>query len=208
MEYVVVATHCHYDHVLGMEQFAPDSQILVSGNCPSFVSPANLPTHSLCKHMGIRTPVYTPILVSHQHAIRSRTHVPLALFDSAERMLYVGDSLYEEETIIFPKEGSIIEWMSSIEYLILFVKTQEEQGSNKTGPVLINSGHRTVSQPALGVLVAAKEFMQDVISGIEPVRERRTVRGDETVVYAQKGGRFALRCPERLVLAAQKISHM
>ncbi|KAJ7475799.1 hypothetical protein FB451DRAFT_1034349 [Mycena latifolia] len=217
MEYVVVATHCHFDH-LGMEQFQSESQILASSHSPSFISKSNLPTHSLCKSMGIRTPVYNPILVPHLHAVRSKTHVPLgvsilhtpghtpdelALFDYSEKMLYVGDSLYEEETIIFPKEGSIVEWLSSIKYLILFVKAE-----NQTGRVQINSGHRTVCRPALEVLVATNEFMQDVISGREPVRERMTVRGEENVVYLQQGGRFKLRCPERLVLAAREISRV
>ncbi|KAJ7127044.1 beta-lactamase-like protein [Mycena epipterygia] len=215
LEYVVVATHCHYDHILGMEQFH-DSRILVSSHCPSFISHSNLPTHSLCEYLGIKTPAYTPILVPHRYAIHSRTRDPLgvsilhtpghtpdelAVYDSAEKMLFVGDSLYEEETIIFPKEGSIVEWMSSIEYLIMFVEAEDQ-----TGQVRINSGHRTVCRPALDVLHATKDFMQDVVSGREPVRERMSVRGEENVVYVQRGGRFALRCPERLVLEARKIS--
>ncbi|KAJ7739779.1 Metallo-hydrolase/oxidoreductase [Mycena maculata] len=216
-EYVVVLSHCHYDHILGVEQFR-DSPILVSSHSPSFVSKSNLPTHSLCESLGIETPTYIPTLVPHQHTIHSRTrvslgvsilhtpgHTPdeLAVYDAAEKMLYVGDSLYEEEAIIFPKEGSIVEWKTSIEYLIAFVK-----GENQTGQVRINSGHRTVCQPALEVLDAAKEFMEDVVSGRVPVRERVTVRGEENVVYQQKGGRFALRCPERLVLAARKMSEV
>ncbi|KAJ6531736.1 Metallo-hydrolase/oxidoreductase [Mycena capillaripes] len=217
MEYVVVATHCHYDHILGMEQFN-DSRILVSSHSPSFVSPSNLPIHSLCESMGIPTPSYTPLLVPHQYAVQSRTLVPLgisilhtpghtpdelALYDAAEKMLYVGDSLYEEETIIFPKEGSIVDWILSIEYLIVFVKTE-----NQTGQVRINCGHRTVCRPALEVLNATKEFMEDVIAGREPVKRREWRRGEKTVSYAQKGGRFALRCPERLVLEAQKVRQM
>ncbi|KAJ6505955.1 beta-lactamase-like protein [Mycena vulgaris] len=218
MEYICVLTHCHYDHILGTEQFDSDSRILASSYCPSFLSPPNLPTHSLCENLGIKTPTYTPILVPHQYAIHSSTNVALgisilhtpghtpdelAVFDSAEKMLYVGDSLYEKDTIIFPSEGSLVDWMSSIEYLILFVKTENGTGQ---GQVRINSGHRTVCRPALEVLVATKEFMQDVISGREPVIKRLTVRGEENVVYAQSGGRFVLRCPERLVLAARKIS--
>ncbi|KAJ7104208.1 Metallo-hydrolase/oxidoreductase [Mycena belliarum] len=216
MEYVVVATHCHYDHILGMEQFHSKSQILVSSYSPSFISASNLPTNSLCASLGIETPSYSPVLVPHHHAIYSDEHISLgvsilhtpghtpdelALFDYAEKMLYVGDSLYEKEPIIFPKEGSIVEWLTSIEYLILFVAKE-----NETGHVRINSGHATVYRPALEVLVAAKEFMQDVIAGREPVRERITVRGEENVVYLQDGGRFALRSPERLVLAAQIMS--
>ncbi|KAJ6494779.1 Metallo-hydrolase/oxidoreductase [Mycena vitilis] len=214
MEYVVIATHCHYDHILGMEQFS-DSCILASGHDPTFVSPFNLPTHSLCESLGIPTPSYKPLLVPHQYVVQSRTLVPLgisilhtpghtpdecALYDRGEKMLYVGDSLYEEETIIFPTEGSINSWLSSIRYLIAFVETE-----NETGHVQINSGHRTVCRPALEVLNAANEFMEDVIAGREPVRGRECRRGEENVSYTQNGGRFALRCPERLVLEARRV---
>ncbi|KAJ7637715.1 Metallo-hydrolase/oxidoreductase [Mycena polygramma] len=214
LEYVVVATHCHYDHILGMEQFG-DSRILVSGHDPTFVSTSNLPTHSLCESLGIPTPSYKPLLVPHQYVVQSGTLVPLgvsilhtpghtpdqsAVYDWDEKMLYVGDSLYEEEAIIFPTEGSINLWLSSIQYLIAFVKTE-----NATGHVQINSGHRTVCRPALEVLNAAKEFMEDVIAGREPVRGRECRRGEENVSYTQNGGRFALRCPERLVLEARRV---
>jgi len=214
MEYVVCASHSHYDHILGIEQFN-DSRILVSSHSPSFISPSNLPTNSLCESMGIPTPSYTPILVPHQYAVQSKTLVPLgvfilhtpghtpdelAVYDAAEKMLYVGDSLYEQEAIIFPNEGSIVEWMTSIEYLIVFVKAEDQ-----TGEVRINSGHRTVCRPALELLNATKAFMEDVIAGKEPVRGRGSRRGEENVLYIQAGGRFVLRCPERLVLEARKV---
>lgn len=197
-----------------MEQFN-DSRILVSSHSPSFISASNLPTHSLCESMGIPTPSYKPILVPHQYAVQSSTLVPLgvsilhtpghtpdelAVYDAAEKMLYVGDSLYEKETIIFPKEGSIVEWMSSVDYLIVFVK-----GESQTGEVRINSGHRTACRPALEVLSTTKAFMEDVIAGKEPVRRRGSRRGEENVLYVQAGGRFALLCPERLVLEARKV---
>lgn len=201
--------------IVAVEQF-PDSCIIASSHSLDFISKSNLPTHSLCENLGIKTPNYTPILVPHQHAIRSRTEIPLgvsilhtpghtpdelAVYDAAEKMLYVGDTLYEDETIIFPKEGSILEWMSSVEYLIAFVEVE-----NQAGQVWVNSGHRTMCRPALEVLDATKAFMEDVISGREPVRRRVIFRGEENVIYEQRGGRFALRCPERLVLEARKVS--
>ncbi|KAJ7363966.1 hypothetical protein DFH08DRAFT_837948 [Mycena albidolilacea] len=197
-----------------MEQFN-DSRILVSSHSPSFISPSNLPTHSLCESMGIPTPSYTPILVPHQYTVQSRTLVPLdisilhtpghtpdelAVYDAAEKMLYVGDSLYEEEAIIFPNEGSIVAWMSSIKYLIGFVKAEDQ-----TGEVRINCGHRTACRPALELLNATKSFMEDVVAGKEPVRGRGCRRGEVTVLYVQEGGRFVLRCPERLVVEAREV---
>jgi glyoxylase-like metal-dependent hydrolase (beta-lactamase superfamily II) len=128
-------------------------------------------------------------------------HTPdeLALYDTAEKMLYVGDSLYEYEDIIFPKEGSIVEWFTSMNYLINFVKDENQNNRKMAREVLINSGHRTVIQPALEVLKGAIAFMEHVVKGMEAVKERLIVRGEDTVVYRQKGGRFSLRCPERLV---------
>lgn len=136
-------------------------------------------------------------------------HTPdeLALYDEVEMMLYVGDSLYEYEPIIFPKDGSIITWFASIAYLISFVN-KENGGRDHKGSgykeVLINSGHRTVLRPALGVLSDAKAFMNNVVDGMELVKERTTVRGEVTVAYEQEGGHFSLRCPERLVLDARR----
>ncbi|KAJ7227134.1 Metallo-hydrolase/oxidoreductase [Mycena pura] len=217
MEYVVVATHCHYDHILGLEQFN-DSRIIVSSHSPSFISPANLPAHSLCESLGIKTPCYIPTLVPHRYAIHSSTLVPLgvsvlhtpghtpdelAVYDASEKMLYVGDTLYEEEAIIFPSEGSIIEWMHSVEHLLAFVRQENQTGELE---VRINCGHRTACRPAFEVLEATKKFMQDVIAGKEPIRKRVCRRGAENVLYVQEGGRFALLCPERLVLEAQKSS--
>ena len=66
--------------------------------------------------------------------------------------------------------------------------------------VRMNSGHHTVLQPALEILLAAKAFMKDVVNGKERVKERRQNRGEETAMYEQNGGRFSLRCPERSIL--------
>lgn len=176
--------------------------------------------------MGIRTPEYRPILVPHQHDITSRDskmslgvtilhtpgHTPdeIALFDEAEMMLYVGDSLYEYEHIIFPNQGSIVTWFSSMEFLVSFVKAKNAQVIPSTGParpreVLINSGHVTALRPALDVLLSAVTFMQDVVDGREKAKKREWRRGEATVTYEQEGNRFSLRCPERLVLEARQM---
>jgi hypothetical protein len=119
-------------------------------------------------------------------------------------MLFVGDSLYEYEDIIFPKEGSIVEWLTSMDYLIDFVKDENQNNCNVVREVLINSGHRTVIQPALEVLTGVMTFIERVVQGMETVKERLTVRGEDTVVFRQKGSRFSLRCPERLVEDARQ----
>ena len=128
-------------------------------------------------------------------------HTPdeIALYDHAEMMLYVGDSLYEYEAIIFPSEGSIVTWFESMDFLSRLVETMDSKASDGR-KVQMNSGHRTVLRPALEILQAAKAFMEDVVNGKEEVKERWQNRGEETVGYKQSGGRFSLRCPEKLIL--------
>ncbi|KAH7873801.1 uncharacterized protein C8R40DRAFT_1149157, partial [Lentinula edodes] len=221
MGYIVVLTHCHYDHIRN----SSDSPILASSHSPEFLS--DIPEHSLCAFLNISTPEYTPTLVPHGHTISNLIlsnkisshvtvlhtpgHTPdsLTIYDSTScpPMLYVGDSLYEYEPIIFPKEGSIVDWFSSIEALIGFVRMKERE------LVLLNAGHVTCLKPALEILQAVKRFMEDVVSGREPVRRRWVKRGEETVEYRQSrqegteanttpvgASRFSLICPERLIL--------
>ncbi|KAJ3871249.1 Metallo-hydrolase/oxidoreductase [Lentinula edodes] len=223
MRYIVVLTHCHYDHIRN----SSDSPILASSHSPEFLS--DIPEHSLCAFLNISTPEYTPTLVPHGHTISNLIlsnisshvtvlhtpgHTPdsLTIYDSTScpPMLYVGDSLYEYEPIIFPKEGSIVDWFSSIEALIGFVRMKEREKR-----VLLNAGHVTCLKPALENFQAVKRFMEDVVSGREPVRRRWVKRGEETVEYRQSrqegteanttpvgASRFSLICPERLILEA------
>lgn len=203
---------------MGVEQFAKDSPILASSHSPTFLSPANLPTHSLCETLNIRTPSYTPTLVSHLHflphlgsnlnVLHTPGHTPdeLALWDEQDRMLYVGDTLYEREPIIFPKEGSIVIWLKTIDYLISFVR--QSQTSSSYPDIRISCGHATALAPALELLEATKGFMMDVICGNEIVLDRWEERGEKTVMYQQDGGRLTLVCPERLVLEVRDVMRL
>lgn len=65
-EYIIICTHCHYDHIGGIEQFSlPDrsndtasAYIVASAQGRDFVE-NDLPEHSICKYVGIPTPQYT-----------------------------------------------------------------------------------------------------------------------------------------------------
>ncbi|KAI6096488.1 Metallo-hydrolase oxidoreductase [Pisolithus croceorrhizus] len=212
--YVVIQSHCHYDHILGMEAFASDSVILGSGHDPTFTSPENLAAHSLRAILGIGTPSYKLNLVPHLHDIVSVNkvslgvtvlhtpgHTPdeLALWDANESMLYVGDTLYEDDPIIFPEEGNLPDWFATVDNLVAFVRKQPDPDT-----VRINCGHAMAMKPVIEVLRATKEFMKDVISGTEPPRRRFQTRGQWVVEYKQRSGRFSLICPGRLVSEAMK----
>ncbi|KAI5118037.1 hypothetical protein M0805_009219 [Coniferiporia weirii] len=209
-KYIVVCTHCHYDHILALEQFAGDAQILASAHSPSFLSPENLPQNTQCRRLKIPVPRYTPTLVAHKaligntgvQVLHTPGHTPdeLALWDAAERMLYVGDTIYEWEPVLFPLEGDIVRWFDSMDYLIAFVR----DANSGAKAVLINAGHDTSMVDALDVLLEGRAFIMDVLRGAERVKERRTVDGVKLVSYAQADGRFSLRCPEKLVADARE----
>ncbi|KZT07630.1 Metallo-hydrolase/oxidoreductase [Laetiporus sulphureus 93-53] len=213
MQYVVALSHCHYDHILGVEQFTHDSPILQSSHSPSFISRESLPVHSLCADLNIRTPSFQSALIPHNRPLLSASGVPLgivllhtpghtpdelALWDADEQMLYVGDTLYEWEPIIFPNEGDIRAWLDTVDALITVVIA-----SHTPEAVLINCGHRSAMRPALEVLRTAKAFMMDVLLGKEPIRKRAKRRGLDYVEYVQASRRYSLRCPLRLVEEAR-----
>ena len=81
-EYLIICTHCHYDHVGGIEQFSSPgrstrpakSTIVASAHGRAFIED-NLPEHSLCKYVGMPTPRY---MVSHWAADFERLVYPSA----------------------------------------------------------------------------------------------------------------------------------
>ncbi|KAG2133646.1 Metallo-hydrolase/oxidoreductase [Suillus bovinus] len=188
MKYIVVESHCHYDHILGVEQFAADSPIIGSGHSPAFVSPENFPANSECNALGLRAPIYELTLITSSSVLHTPGHTPdeLALWDADEKMLYAGDTLYEDDPIIFPSGGSLPVWFSTIDQLIELVKAQPDSEN-----VMINCGHATALRPALEVLRTCRKFMENVVSGTWCVE------------FKEDKGRFSLICPERLVLEAK-----
>lgn len=131
-------------------------------------------------------------------ALHTPGHTPdeLAVWDEDERVLYVGDTLYEWANIIFPNEGSIVDWMHSVDMLIDLV--------GKETPATICAGHVTAGRPARDVLTSARAFMKDVISGKEGVKRKFEKRGEICVQYIKEGMRYSLVCPERLVVEAKE----
>jgi len=208
---------------LNLVNYSNDSPILVSAYDPTFITRDVLPKHSLCDNLGIKTPKYEFTLAQHRHAIKSQTQIPLgvtilhtpghtpdelALYDEAEMMLYVGDSLYENAAIMFPSEGSIISWFVWMQYLVTWAKSKNAQrkaSTDESGPkeVLMNCGHQTVLKPALEMLLSTIAFMNEVVEKKEEVKRKWEKNGEQFVAYQKTSGRLSLECPERLVNEAR-----
>lgn len=228
-KYFIICTHCHYDHILGLNAFRDTSAaILASSYDRSFVED-NLAEHSLCKSLGVPVPEYT---VSHWandceevtfegqslrlEILHTPGHTPdeLAWYDETERHLYVGDSFYErvahdktyEQAILFPKEGSIIQYMQTLYKLLTFVK--EKNAENGKAALKIGCGHVTSSVDAKDILWAVHRLFVDIIDGKVPIVHSEEKRGEEFVTWQEKGEpRFSVAAPKRLMTDARGVKY-
>lgn len=230
--YLIILSHCHYDHILGLEPIlAPakiagwpqstNTLIVSSSYARSFLEPrATLREHSLCASMDLACPSYktnlwaqhnTRLSVSHPRlaiipmqlpvtTLHTPGHTPdsLSWFDDEERVLYVGDALYESPApILFPSEGDLDEWWRSVDMLIEFVK--EKNAVEGVRKVTLSAGHITVGEDALACLTEAKTFVKSVLKDEVHFEEQSMKRGERFGYWSEEGGRFSLGAPLRVV---------
>ena len=228
--YLIICTHCHYDHIGGIEQFTDDAStaILASFDGKEFVE-NDLPTHSLCRFLNIPTPQYTITQWAHDREslhhpahqkkllglqiLSTPGHTPdeLAWYDEQERWLFVGDTFYErfnadlkaEIPIIFPTEGNWVEVIASLEKMLDFVRGKNAECEKNR--VKIGCGHITSEVDGEEILLAVGEFFWNVVYGKVPVTETKEIRGELVDLWKEKGHpRFSVRGPRRLVDEARK----
>lgn len=58
-QYLVICTHCHYDHILGLPYFADTSPIIVASSYRKSFVIEDLAEHSLYNYKNITIPKYT-----------------------------------------------------------------------------------------------------------------------------------------------------
>ncbi|KAF3033839.1 hypothetical protein E8E11_001285 [Didymella keratinophila] len=229
--YLVILSHCHYDHILGLNPIlrpahmthSTRTQIVSSAHDPSFISPTNLRKHSLCGELGLRLPPYqTGVWAAHHQALEvvhprlgaamqlpiTTLHTPghtpdsLSWYDTDERALYVGDAFYEAPApILFPSEGDLKQWWGSVDMLVAFV---QERNADGEGRVMLSAGHVTTGVDALHCLLEVKEFMRRVLRNEVHFEEEPMKRGERFGSWREEGGRFCLGAPLRLIEEGRK----
>ena len=225
-KYLIICTHCHYDHILGIPSFEDSSPvILASKHGKSFIE-KDLPEHSLCKYMDVRTPDYKvsywatdmeglvfegkPLGI---HVLHTPGHTPdeLAWYDEDARHLFVGDSFYnrlaEDEThaqaIIFPPQGNLVHYVQSLEKMQLFVREKNKEQSRAA--VRLGCGHTTSSVDAESMLLDINQYFWDVLGGKIPVKKSMEKEGILLDLFQEDGSpRFSLQVPRLLVDRARE----
>ena len=226
-QYLIIMTHCHYDHILGISQFqdargSDNLSILASEHGRSFIQ-SDLPSHSLCKLLGIPTPEYS---VSHwardlesvRHGEITILQTPghtadeLAWYDVAERQIYVGDTFYYQKSqdepfaqpIIFPPVGAnLTEYMASLEKMQRFVSKENEVAGAPR--VKVGCGHTTWSCDAATAIAKVQDFFSAVLKGQIPVQET-SEKWATTYGYWESRGdpKFSLSAPRALIEHARE----
>jgi glyoxylase-like metal-dependent hydrolase (beta-lactamase superfamily II) len=180
--YLVITTHCHYDHISGISKlpltvdlfvtldtsvFALPTTVLSSSYDKSFLTPyKNLNEHSLAPTIGLCAPHYkvgiwgddlqsvlythplTEVLIQTDLTIiHTPGHTPdsLSWYDRVERLINVGDSIYDRTShetenppwgkeapmpIMFDLASNLLDWWNSVKKVIAFVQERNEESED------------------------------------------------------------------------------
>lgn len=202
-EYLVFCTHCHFDHIGGIEPFSDaGAEIVASSFNRSFIAPGNRDANSLCSAFGIELPEYDidRFVADGQRlkhkgqdlglvVLQTPGHTPdsLALYDEEESWIFVGDTIYkhignmpwgetQDVPLILVAQSDWSQFISSISKLHNFVDSEETKTS-KT--IHLSSGHTTSG-------VKAKSFISDGITFID-----RIVAGEVPIIAELPGDEVA-----------------
>ena len=227
-KYFIICTHCHYDHILGIEQFHDESAEIIASKAGQPFIETDLPEHSLCKSLNISTPRYQVTQWVGDHGtlsydgndlgievIHTPGHTPdeLAWYDKEERHLYVGDTFYErvakdksyEQAILFPNEGNIVDYIKSLDKLLKFIDAKNTDDDAHKGPIRIGCGHVTASVEAKNILLAVKKLFVNILEDKVPVVKREEKRGEQFLTWQEAGEpRFSVAAPEKIMIDARQ----
>ena len=165
--------------------------------------------------------------------IHTPGHTPdeLAWYDRYEMYLSVGDSFYEEGEekmpIVFPRDGNLIEWVFSMQKLLVFVRSENKRAEKESREsveggcvevpkrVMVSCAHQTSKADGEEILAALEKFAARVYQGEVPVFRREDLFGEAYCWWRDEDGkgdenyRFSIRAPVRLMDEARKFfGHM
>ncbi|KEY75229.1 hypothetical protein S7711_07143 [Stachybotrys chartarum IBT 7711] len=219
--YVVICTHCHFDHIGATEQFTDDeSTIWASSYDKSFLDKENLPTTSLCRFMDMKTPEYTvghwaddgqkvtfdgndlKLVIYHTPG-----HTPdqIAIWDCEERVLFVGDTMYEWAHIIFPLEGDIRLYSETLGKLKTLVRdwnatticNEDPGAANSPTRVKMACGHNTRAADAEELIDDVDLMLYRVMENLVEEKDRGDERGEPQISYSREDMKIKFFGPKK-----------
>jgi len=226
LPYLILCTHCHNDHILGIPDFTQrrDTTVLASSHDPTFITD-DLPTHSGCQDLNVPTPIYEiSYWADHFETITHKSvpldiqilhtpgHTPdeLAWYDITERHLYVGDTFYELRSpvistpIIFPSEGDWVQYMHSLRVLDSFIKEKNSEHASAP-PLKIGCGHITSSVDAADIVAEVQALFIRIIQCKVPVISSTEERGEACDLWMEDPeAKYSVQAPRRLAEVARK----
>ncbi|KAI9148287.1 major facilitator superfamily domain-containing protein [Paramyrothecium foliicola] len=227
--YVIICSHCHYDHIGGIAQFtaSPNHSVWASSFNRDFVEGKDrLPTSSLCRFVGMETPNYKVThwaddgqrLVTNSGEDLGLTifqtpgHTPdeLAIWDAQERVLFVGDTLYERGHIFFPPEGNLKLYSETLTRLRSLVTTWNDEsfdalnidrinGAGVEARVKIAGGHITCGADAEQLISNVQGFFYQIAKGEIEALERELLFDDDYVAFYRPDGAIKFLMPKKLL---------
>ena len=168
--FMVICTHCHFDHIGGIQPFhEAGAHIIASGFDKDFLTDENRDANSLCPAFGIPTPKYEISQFAGDHValkfagadlklltMHTPGHTPdsMAIYDSDERWLFTGDTCYQrvadmpwgeqqDVPIVFPMQGDWKQFMSSLTKLKKFATEQDQAAAADVEKIRMACGHTT-----------------------------------------------------------------
>ena len=225
-KYLIICTHCHYDHVLGIPDFDDTSSVIIASKHGKRFIEEDFAEHSLCNYVGVHAPKYKVNHWAtdmeeltfknksiHLQILHTPGHTPdeLAWYDDAARHLFVGDSFYNrhaedmtyEQAILFPPHGDLIAYAQSLEKMQSFVKGKNSEQGRAT--VKVGCGHTTSSVDGESTLLLVHKYFWSVLEGTVPVRKTTEQGGFVCDLFKEDGDpRFSLQVPRVLVDRARE----
>jgi hypothetical protein len=158
----------------------------------------------------------------------SQADTRVCRYDHHEMHLSCGDSFYEEGgdemPIEFPKEGNMIEWVFSMQKLLVFARSEnaraakeaEENAEEEDGwvsvpnRVMVSCAHQTSIADGEEILAALEKFAARAYAGEVPVVRKERWHGDVYYWWRDTGSdseekyKMSIKAPARLMDQARE----